>query len=112
MNNYKDHISQEGINLLKIMREPMKSSRLDAALEFSTNKGNAIRDSLKRYGFIATEGKTTAQLYLRTKREIPDAPYTLWNERDIDPIDLDYPHWPVPASTLQRQADRYPSFRG
>lgn len=112
MNNINEHISQDHINFLSVMNRPLKSAEIYETLGYSKSKGDGVRTSLMDMGFVECSGYTNSMLYTRTKRDIPNEPYTTYKERDIDPVDLVYPHWPVPASTLERQADRYPSFRG
>lgn len=110
--NIEEQMTQEHIDYLKAMTMPMKSARIAKVAGFEKQKGLTLLRNLVKLDYVTGEGNTCEKIYMRTKSDIPSKPYTIYKEIDIDPIDLDYPHWPVPASTLERQADRYPSFRG
>lgn len=110
--NIEEQITQEHIDYLKAVTKPMKSIDISTAAGFEKQKGLTLLRNLIKLNYVIGEGNTCDKIYMRTKSDIPAMPYTVFKEIDIDPIDLAYPHWPVLASTLERQACRYPSYRG
>lgn len=111
LNIIKEHISQDHIEFLNVMTRPLKSAEIYETLGFTKSKGDGVRIGLMEMGYVECSGYTNSMLYTRTRRDIPREPYTTFIEKNIEPVDLDYPYWPVPHSTLEAVSLRYPSFR-